>query len=208
LREKIKKKLNYSNIRSVKATDLPFLINVVDSSGLFPGEMLTDMIGDNLDGSSDRQYWVTYAIDKPVAIAYFAPEQMTSGTWNLYLIAVHADHQGSGIGTQLMNYVENFLQSKGERILIVETSDLKDFEPTRKFYEGLNYGREAHIKEFYDEGEGKVIFTKKLNLELVCPHLVCGGIRLSWCRRAHHQVMKVTLNLPLSLRYWPQTRDI
>ncbi len=154
--------MNYSNIRSVKATDLPFLINVVDSSGLFPGEMLTDMIGDNLADSSGQQYWLTYETDTPVAVAYFAPEQMTSGTWNLYLIAVHADHQGSGIGTQLMNYVENFLRSKGERILIVETSDLKDFELTRKFYQDLNYSKVAHIREFYDDGEGKVIFLKKL----------------------------------------------
>lgn len=156
-------KLNIPKIRSVKADDLPFLIDVVNASGLFPGEMLTEMIGDNLDNSSSDHHWLTYETDKPVAVAYFAPEQMTSGTWNLYLIAVHADHQGSGIGSQLMEYVEDFLRSQRERLLIVETSDLKDFTLTRKFYEGLSYQRVAHIREFYDEGEGKVIFLKRLN---------------------------------------------
>ena len=147
----------------MKADDLPFLIDIVNTSGLFAGEMLTDMIGDNLDDESSQQHWVTYETDKPIAVAYFAPEQMTSGTWNLYLIAVHTDHQGTGVGTQLMSYVEGLLKSKGERILIVETSDLKEFSLTRKFYEGINYQKEAHIREFYDEGEGKVVFWKKLN---------------------------------------------
>jgi len=45
----------------------------------------------------------------------------------------------------------------------VETSDLKKFELTRRFYEGIDYVEEAHIREFYDEGEGKVVFWKKLN---------------------------------------------
>jgi len=156
-------KLNNPKIRSVKTEDLSFLIDVVDTSGLFPGEMLIDMIESNLNDDSSTQHWITYETDKPVAVAYFAPEQMTTGTWNLYLIAVHTDQQGFGIGTQLMNYVESFLKSKGERIIIVETSDLEEFELTRKFYQGLNYQKEAHIREFYDEGEGKVVFWKKLN---------------------------------------------
>jgi len=121
------------------------------------------MSADSLKNSKSDHHWLTYETDKPIAVAYFTPEQMASGTWNLYLIAVHADHQGSGIGTQLITYVENFLRSQGERILIVETSDLKDFTLTRKFYEGLNYEKEAHIREFYDAGEGKIVFTKRLN---------------------------------------------
>jgi len=154
--------LNNSKIRSVKAGDLPFLINVVDSSGLFPGEMLEEMIGDSLNDPNSEHHWLTYKTDEPIAVAYFAPEQMTSGTWNLYLIAVHSDYQGTGIGAQLMKHVENYLQSAGQRMLIVETSDLNDFTLTRKFYEGLNYEREAHIREFYTEGEGKIVFTKRL----------------------------------------------
>jgi len=155
--------LNNSKIRSVKAEDIPFLEDVVDTSGLFPGEMLSEMIGDSLEDCSSQDYWLTYETDKPIAVAYFVPERMTTGTWNLYLIAVHADHQGSGVGALLMDYVENFLRSKGARLLIVETSDLEEFALTRNFYEGMSYIKEAHIREFYDAGEGKVVFWKKLN---------------------------------------------
>jgi len=146
----------------VSAEDLRFLKDVIDTSGLFPSEMLADMIGSSLVDDTSQEYWLTYETEKPIAVAYFAPERMTSGTWNLYLIAVHADHQGCGIGAQLMDHVENFLRSKGERLIVVETSDLKEYALTRKFYEGINYIQEAHIREFYDEGEGKVVFWKKL----------------------------------------------
>ena len=155
--------MNNSKIRSVKAEDIPLLEDVVDSSGLFPGEMLSDMIGDSLDDCDSREYWLTYETEKPIAVAYFAPERMTKGTWNLHLIVVHADHQGSGIGALLMDHVEDFLRSKGERLLVVETSDLEEFALTRKFYERISYVKEAHIREFYDKGEGKVVFCKKLN---------------------------------------------
>ena len=155
--------MNKSNIRGVNAEDLPFLIDVVDSSGLFPGDMLPEMIGDSLSNTASQNYWLTYETDKPIAVAYFAPERMTSGTWNLYLIAVHAEHQHTGTGTKLMEHIEAFLASRGERILIVETSDLDEYSLTRQFYERIGYDKEAHIREFYDEGEGKVVYWKKLN---------------------------------------------
>lgn len=155
--------LNNSNIRCVKAADLPFLIDVVDNSGLFPGDMLEPMIGDSLEDEASQAIWLTYETESPVAVAYLAPERMTSGTWNLYLIAVHSDHQGQGIGAKLMGYVENLLRSRDQRILVVETSDLDEFARTRRFYTDIGYSKEAHIREFYDEGEGKVIFWKKLS---------------------------------------------
>lgn len=46
--------------------------------------------------------------------------------------------------------------------MIVETSALPEFELTRKFYDKLNYKREAVIREFYQKGEDKVVFWKKL----------------------------------------------
>lgn len=62
-----------------------------------------------------------------------------------------------------MSYVENLLKENGHRILLVETSGLPEFELTRKFYDKLGYKREAVIREFYQEGEDKVVFWKKLN---------------------------------------------
>lgn len=152
------------NIRATNKNDLEDLKSVIETSGLFPPDLLEGMMSDFFTNSETQDIWLTRVINKkPVAIAYCAPERMTDGTYNLYLIAVHKDLQGTGIGGELMRYVENLLQSQGKRILLVETSGLPEFELTRKFYDKCGYNREAVIRDFYSDGEDKVIFWKKLN---------------------------------------------
>ena len=146
----------------MNAADIPLLIQLLDRVGLFPGELLPEMVGDSLDLPDSEEKWLVYETENLKGLAYFAPEKMTEGTWNLYLIAVDPDVQAKGVGASLMNYVEDWLREYGARLLIVETSDLPEFELTRKFYDGLGYNREARIREFYDEGDGKIIFWKKL----------------------------------------------
>lgn len=152
-----------NNIRKVVKEDLASLKRVVDSSGLFPSDLLEGMMHDYFANESTTDIWLTREVDnKPHAIVYCAPERLTSGTYNLYLIAVHQDYQGKGLGMELMQYLENYLRSRGERVLLVETSGLPAFELTRKFYDKCLYNREAVIRDFYKEGEDKVIFWKKL----------------------------------------------
>lgn len=150
-------------IRSVTPSDILALKQVIDSSELFPSDMLEEMMADYFHNDSSADIWLTYEKDgQAIAIAYCAPEKMTEGTYNLYLIAVHNSQQGNGIGGQLMRYVESILREQNHRILIVETSGLPEFEQTRSFYDKLGYTREAVIREFYQEGEDKVVFWKKL----------------------------------------------
>ena len=87
---------------------------------------------------------------------------MTSGTWNLYLIAIRADRQGQGRGALLLDHIERDLATRGERLLIVETSGLPSFERTRTFYERLGYAWEARIRDFDQAGEDKIVFWKSL----------------------------------------------
>lgn len=152
-----------SNIRPILSQDLTALKSIIDSNGLFPSDMLDDMISDYFNNENTSDIWFTYADDKPVAIAYCAPERMTEGTWNLYLIAVHRDLQGKGIGTDMMQYIEQLLAVRGARILLVETSSLSSFEDTRQFYQKCGYEPEARIREFYQAGEDKIIFRKSLD---------------------------------------------
>lgn len=152
-----------SAIRKVNPDDINDLKVVIDSSELFPSEMLDGMIQDFFTNPSSEDTWLTTEKDgKPIAIAYCAPEKMTEGTYNLYLIAVHKTYQSQGIGAKIMTYVEDMLRADEQRVLIVETSGLPQFERTRAFYDKLHYVREAEIRDFYQEGESKVIFWKKL----------------------------------------------
>lgn len=149
-------------IRPVKHDDLPALKAVIDANELFPSAMLDEMALDYFNNENSNEYWFTYDNDKPVAIGYCAPEKMTEGTWNLYLIAVHPNYQGLGYGTSMLDYIEQKLAKRGARIILVETSGLESFERTRKFYQKCGYSKEAQIREFYQAGEDKIIFRKSL----------------------------------------------
>lgn len=153
-----------SNIRKVQINDLTGLKEVLDSSELFASEYLDDMISDYFNNSDSDDIWFTYIDnDRPIAIGYCAPEKLTNGTYNLYAIALRKELQGQGIGKKMMNFIEKLLSDSGKRILIVETSSLDQYALTREFYDKLGYRREAVIKDFWNDGEDKVIFWKKLN---------------------------------------------
>lgn len=154
------------NIRSVTPKDLPSLKAVIEANNLFPSDMLDEMIFNYFDNENSKDCWLTYEEDQPVAITYCAPERMTEGTWNLLLIAVHPDYQGKGHGTSILCYIEQMLATRGERLLIVETSSLDSFERTQAFYLKCGYEKEAQIREFYQTGEDKIVFRKLLtNIE-------------------------------------------
>ncbi len=147
-------------IRAVRRDDAAALKAVIDATFLFPGEMLDAMLAPYFDGVATEDVWLTCDDGAPVAVAYHAPERMTSGTRNLLLIAVHPERQGRGLGAALMAHVEAQLVAAGARVLLVETSGLPAFARTRAFYAGLGYEEEARIRDFYAAGEDKVVFRR------------------------------------------------
>jgi ribosomal protein S18 acetylase RimI-like enzyme len=155
-------------IRLTSQDDTTALIAVAEASGLFDPNQ-TDSLAQMLDKHfSDRDetqdIWLTDDDNnKPVGIAYIAPERMTEGTWNLYLIAVHPDRQKQGRGKALLSYVEQMLIERGERILLVETAGTDDFEYVREFYRKNGYEEEARVREFYAAGIDKIVFRKALH---------------------------------------------
>lgn len=86
----------------------------------------------------------------------------TDGTYDLYWIAVHPEHQGAGGGSRLLDEVERRLNERGARLLIVETSARIDYESTRRFYERRGYVERARLADFYAIGDDRVIYVKRL----------------------------------------------
>jgi ribosomal protein S18 acetylase RimI-like enzyme len=80
------------------------------------------------------------------------------------LLAVSPSKQGIRIGSHIVQYAENYYKEKGMRLMVVETSTLPEFELTRKFYLKNGYNEQGKIKDFYDDGEDKVAYTKRLNV--------------------------------------------
>ena len=66
------------------------------------------------------------------------------------------------MGAALRHAAEQHLKEIGQRILIVDTSGTDDFALTRKCCAQNGYEEEARIRDFWAEGDDKVIFRKAL----------------------------------------------
>lgn len=151
-------------IRPITRNDLPGLCKIIDGSDLFPSEMLADMTASFLNAQDCDEIWLTQVDDEtPVSLVYCTPEKMTEGTYNALLLAVLKERQGSGHGSTLMKHLEGVLRNERKaRLLLVETSGTDEYARTRAFYEKLGFEKEACIREFYQAGEDKIIYRKKL----------------------------------------------
>lgn len=152
-----------NKIRAVLSTDIDGLKKVVDSSGLFPSEYLYEMISDYFNNPETQDIWFTYINnDKPVAIGYCVPEKFTDGVYNLLAIGVSQEYQRKGIASEMMKHIEQIVKNKNGRLLIVETSTDDAQIGAIKFYKQIGYTQEAIIRDFWKEGEDKIVFWKKL----------------------------------------------
>ncbi|MFN7089039.1 MAG: GNAT family N-acetyltransferase [Allorhizobium sp.] len=151
-------------IRELTAADLPELKTLIEATDLFPSSMLDAMVNHFLGDNEAQELWLVLVNPHPVGVAYVAPEKLTDGTFNLLLIAIHPEQQAMGFGAQLISEVEKRLRGLGARILLVETSGLAAFELTRHFYLKNGYELEGRIRDFYQDGDDKVIFRKKLTV--------------------------------------------
>lgn len=153
-------------IRPATSDDTSALIALAEASVPFePNEIeeLWQLLTKHFDrNGNSRDFWITDDDHGLVSVAYVAPERMTEGTWNLYLIAVHPDRQRQGRGKILLEYVEQLLANRGERLLLVETSGTEDFEYVRRFYRKSGYTEEARIRDFYAAGVDKIVYRKSL----------------------------------------------
>jgi ribosomal protein S18 acetylase RimI-like enzyme len=92
----------------------------------------------------------------------FGLTPMTLSTYDLYWIAVSPTAQGKGVGKKLLTFTAALLQKRNAKLILIETSSQPKYEPTRKFYDKSGCTLEAVIKDFYREGDDKLIYTIRL----------------------------------------------
>jgi ribosomal protein S18 acetylase RimI-like enzyme len=97
------------------------------------------------------------------AYACWGPVPLTKGAFDLYWIATRPSSRGLGFGRALMNHVERHVMSVKGRLLVVETSSKDSYKKTVGFYHSLGYEETARIKDFYDIGDDKLIFVKRMS---------------------------------------------
>lgn len=91
-----------------------------------------------------------------------APAERTDRSWYLYWIAVGTDQQGRGLGGRLLEFVEDDVRQLSGRLLLIETSSTPHYEPTRRFYRKYDYTLAATIPDYYADGDGMAVFSKRI----------------------------------------------
>lgn len=150
------------SIRDLDRSDLTAARAIIAANELFPAEMLDAMAEPYLSEQAPHLWLAASSGGELAGFAYVEPERMTDGTFNMLLIAVDPQRHGTGIGKALVRASERKLRDRGARVLIVETSSLDGFKKTRAFYASQGYDEEARVRDFYTEGEHKILFWKHL----------------------------------------------
>lgn len=153
-------------IRDAHPDDIANLMALAEATGMFEQDELeafAGMVSEYFEGHLGADhYWVVDDEDGILAAAYYASEMMAHNVWNLYFIGVHPSARRQGRAEALLRHVENAVESREGRLLIIETSGSEQFELARQLYRKNGYDEEARIREFYRAGEDKVVFRKKL----------------------------------------------
>ena len=97
-----------------------------------------------------------------VAYACFGKDPMTRSTYDLYWLATRSDSMRQGHGRELFSRVENEIKGLGGRLLIIETSSKEKYRGTHEFYGRIGCAFVARLPDFYDAGDDKLIYCKRL----------------------------------------------
>jgi ribosomal protein S18 acetylase RimI-like enzyme len=154
-------------IRSATPADTDQLVALARGTGVFQPHEIVALreVLDDYHAANEAEGHVARVFADAAGVAgftYFAPVPMTDRTWELWWIAVDRSRQGGGLGRILIEDVEADLRAHGQRLLLIDTSSLPHYEPTRRFYLNSGYSQAARVPDFYRDGDDKVLFWKKL----------------------------------------------
>jgi ribosomal protein S18 acetylase RimI-like enzyme len=153
-------------VRPLQRGDRPFVERLLHDTNVFNEAEIVcalELIDITFNVAEQRDYHVFCAVDDKDRVqgyVCFGPTPLTDALWDLYWIAVAPDQQKRGIGALLLKFVESYVRERAGRRLVIETSSLPRYEPTRAFYDRHGYAVLARIADFYAIGDDRVIFGK------------------------------------------------
>jgi ribosomal protein S18 acetylase RimI-like enzyme len=148
--------------RPQDGAELQQLVEAIDQ--FYPAERVVaaELIDERLSLGEKCGYHFVFADRGGALIGYTAWGliPMTRSSYDLYWIAVHPEHQGLGVGQELMRMTEHAVAERGGGRLYVETSARDDYVRTREFYERAGYKATARFDDFYADGDAKIVYCK------------------------------------------------
>jgi ribosomal protein S18 acetylase RimI-like enzyme len=153
------------SLRTLRATDRGDVVRLLATAGNFNAaeqavgaEVLDDALAD--PGRDDYRFVIAEEGGRVVGYACWGLAALSDGTWDLYWIAVDPSCRGRGVGTGLLDHVEERVRADAGRLLLAETSSRPGYENTLAFYAARGYETLARFRDFYSVGDDKVVFGK------------------------------------------------
>jgi ribosomal protein S18 acetylase RimI-like enzyme len=154
----------------VRASDVEAVRALVAETGVFNAEevlIAVELIEETLAKGKASGYEFVFA-DSPdindslIGYTCYGHISGTDSSYDLYWIAVSPSHRRDGIGTRLMHESERLARQTGATRMYLDTSGHELYKPTRAFYERLGYEEAAVLKDFFAQGDDKIIYLRKL----------------------------------------------
>jgi GNAT superfamily N-acetyltransferase len=148
--------------------DINRVREIIESTGFFydfETDIACELVDERLKGGESTGYHFVFAEADGLTVAYsnFGHIDMTKSCFDLYWIVTHNDFRGKGIGKELLEETYRQARKMGCTKIIAETSGRDQYKPTHEFYIRAGYLLEAVIKDYYDMGDDKLIYTKRLD---------------------------------------------
>ncbi len=155
-------------IRDARTDDVAGIVDIAIAARMFATEdreFLTSALTNSLtEHAGEHRLIVDVERNGRLrAVAYYQPKPAADRVWDLTMIAVRPDTQGAGVGGHLLRSVENDLEARDQRLLLIETSSTEQYDRTREFYRKRDYEEEAIVRDYWAVGDHLVLFRKALS---------------------------------------------
>lgn len=99
---------------------------------------------------------------RSLGFALWGSRDLSEKGYDLFWLATHPDAQRQGVARTLLSEVEANIHERGGYWLLIETSTSAQYSAARRFYESCGYQPAVDLPDFYRDGEGLVIYTKRV----------------------------------------------
>jgi len=159
--------MNLSFRDQVLSSDRDAVLQMVKTTGFFNREeelIALELVDARLEKGLESGYLFLFCQDatgKVIGYTCFGHIPGTASSYDLYWIVVERRSQRLGIGRQLLSETERIVRKMGGTRIYIETSSRELYRPTRSFYRNSGYREEAVLRDFYAQGDSKIIFVKE-----------------------------------------------
>ena len=141
--------------------------HLVSATGFFSAaevDVAVELVEERLvKGTASGYYFVLVDLENRLAgYSCFGPIPCTASSYDLYWIAVHPDFQHKGLGRMILHETERLIRGAGGTRIYADTSQRPQYIDTQAFYERCGFNVAAVLEDFYDPGDGKMIYAKRM----------------------------------------------